>query len=315
MIVSTGIRTDIANHYASWMFERFREGYVLSRNPLFPTHIVRYRLTPDLVDAVLFCSKNYAPALSRLFEITERYHTFFHYTITAFGRDLEPNIPDEADRIRTLKELCAQVGRERILWRFTPVFFSEEYPAARLIDDFARLAEKIAPFVSGCVIGFLEPFFSMRTRLPGIVPPENEQKRAFARAIVPIAQKYQLSLQTCKTHATFEDLGIASRGCYTLDAIGSANGCAFLPVRHTGNARGCLCAPARDIGWYDSCPNFCKYCNADRSFEEVQKNMALHDVHSPLLIGSPQAGDEIVDGQQTSYLRDGRQISLFDMFS
>ena len=43
--------------------------------------------------------------------------------------------------------------------------------------------------------------------------------------------------------------------------------------------------------------------------------MALHDAHSPLLIGRPQAGDEIVDGQQTSYLRDGRQISLFDMFS
>ena len=66
MIISTGLRTDIINHYSEWLFERFREGYVLARNPLFPNKVTRYLLSPDTVDAVTFCSKNYTPALHRL---------------------------------------------------------------------------------------------------------------------------------------------------------------------------------------------------------------------------------------------------------
>lgn len=313
MVISTGIRTDIVNHYSDWLFERFREGFVYTRNPLFPGRVTRYLLQPDKVDAVVFCSKNYAPALGRLHQITDRYHTFFHYTITAFGRDIEPNIPDFDERIATLAELSKLVGRERILWRFEPVFFTENYPMERILDTFDRLAERIAPHVCGCILGFVEAFFTLRTRLPEIQPLDNAQKREFARRIAPIAEKYSLPMQSCGSYASYEEFGIAQKGCYTLDKIGRANGCTFRSVRHTGNHRGCLCITSRDIGWYDSCPNLCRYCNANHSVAEVRENMRRHDPHSPLLIGGLNDTDELTDGVQTSYLRDERQISLFDL--
>ena len=88
MIINTGGRTDTVQYYSEWLLNRFSEGYVLSRNPLFPNKVTRYELTPDKVDCVVFCSKNYKPILSRLHEITDKFNTYFHYTITAYGRIL-----------------------------------------------------------------------------------------------------------------------------------------------------------------------------------------------------------------------------------
>ena len=91
MIINTGGRTDTVQYYTEWLLNRFAEGYVLSRNPLFPNKINRYELTPDTVDCVVFCSKNYKPILPRLHEITDCFNTYFHYTITAYGKDLPSN--------------------------------------------------------------------------------------------------------------------------------------------------------------------------------------------------------------------------------
>lgn len=55
--------------------------------------MTRYELTPDQVDCVVFCSKNYAPILPHINSITERFHTYFHYTITAYGKEIEPGVP------------------------------------------------------------------------------------------------------------------------------------------------------------------------------------------------------------------------------
>ena len=59
MIINTGGRTDTVQYYTRWLLKRFEEGYVLSRNPLFQHKVTRYKLTPDQVDCVVFCSKNY----------------------------------------------------------------------------------------------------------------------------------------------------------------------------------------------------------------------------------------------------------------
>lgn len=77
MLINISGRTDIVNHYSDWMFKRFEEGYVFSRNSLFPNSVRRYELTPDKVDCIIFGSKNFAPVLERIHEITENFiHTF-----------------------------------------------------------------------------------------------------------------------------------------------------------------------------------------------------------------------------------------------
>ena len=101
MIINTGGRTDTVQYYTKWLLRRFSEGYVLVRNPLFPHKVNRYELTPDKVDCVVFCSKNYKPILPHLHEITDRFNTYFHYTITAYGRDVEPGVPSIRESMDT----------------------------------------------------------------------------------------------------------------------------------------------------------------------------------------------------------------------
>ena len=93
MIINTGSRTDTVQYYSDWLLKRFEEGFVYSRNPRFPQIVTRFELDPKVLDCVVFCSKNYEPILDRLTEITDRFNTYFHYTITAYGKDVEPNVP------------------------------------------------------------------------------------------------------------------------------------------------------------------------------------------------------------------------------
>ena len=61
MIINTGQRTDIPAFYSEWFSNRLKAGFVLVRNPYNPHSVTRYRLSPDVVDLIGFCTKNPAP--------------------------------------------------------------------------------------------------------------------------------------------------------------------------------------------------------------------------------------------------------------
>ena len=63
MILNTGGRTDTVQYYSEWLLNRFKEGFVYSRNPFYPSKVSKYELSPDKIDCVVFCSKNYEPIL------------------------------------------------------------------------------------------------------------------------------------------------------------------------------------------------------------------------------------------------------------
>ena len=57
--------------------------------------------------------------MPRLQEITERFHTYFHYTITAYGKEIEPGVPSIEESMETLAELSGLVGKQRVAGRLT----------------------------------------------------------------------------------------------------------------------------------------------------------------------------------------------------
>ena len=57
MIIQTGMRTDIPAFYSEWLVNRIKEGYVLVRNPYNPVQVTKYRLFPEVVDLMTFCTK------------------------------------------------------------------------------------------------------------------------------------------------------------------------------------------------------------------------------------------------------------------
>ena len=313
MILNTGARTDTVQYYSEWLLRRFKEGYVYTRNPLFPHKVTLYELAPDKIDAVLFCSKNYAPVLPRLHEITDKYRTYFHYTVTAYGKDIEPGVPSVDESIETLIRLERIVGRERIAWRYDPVLLTKDYTVGRHLETFARMAERLAPHIDRCIFSFVEMYKKLEVNMPEIIPLTPADRDKIAAGLGGIAAKYGIRLQTCGTNGDWSRYGIHPSGCATLEIIGRANGCEFGDIKHKGLREGCHCIESRDIGAYDTCPNGCKYCYANKSPQKARENYKLHDPASPLLLGGIGEDDVIIRGNPTSFLKSRtRQMSLFD---
>lgn len=314
MIINTGLRTDIIHHYSDWLFRRFREGFAYSRNPIFPNKVTSYELSPEKVDAVVFCSKNYAKALPRIHEITDRFRTYFYYTITAYGKDVEPDIPSIDESIQTLIVLSKIVGKQRVAWRYDPVLITKKYTADCHFETFEYILSRIHARIDRCIFSFVEMFAAIQMRMPEIIPLTPSEKQTLAFGFGKIAKKYSALVQTCDNGNNYSQGGVLSSGCTTLGILANANGCVFQNIKHNGMKRSCRCLETRDLGWYDTCPSFCKYCNANHHPNLVTENVKQHDPYSPLLIGNLQESDKLQSGTQISYLKnDGRQISLFDL--
>lgn len=305
MIINTGGRTDTVQYYTDWLMRRFEEGYALTRNPLFPTKVNRYELDPKVVDCVVFCSKNYQPILPRLHEITDRFNTYFHYTITAYGRNIEPGVPPIDESMATLIELSQLVGRQRVSWRYDPVLLTRDYTIQRHLETFDRMARVLAPHIDRCVFSFVEMYKKLRFNMPELIPLSVEDMDELARGLGSIAATYGMRIQTCGTNGDFSRYGIQSSGCMTLDILGEANGVAFKNRKHKGMRQGCHCIESRDIGAYDTCLNGCKYCYANQTPQKAIENYKLHDPASPLLLGQVCPDDTVTQGVQKTFLAPG----------
>ena len=304
MIINTGGRTDTVQYYTEWLLRRFNEGYVLVRNPLFPSKVMRYELAPDKVDCVVFCSKNYRPILSRLHEITERFNTYFHYTITGYGKDTEPGVPSIEESMDTLAELSEIVGRGRVAWRYDPVLLTKKYTLGYHLETFSRMASVLSPYIDRCIFSFVEMYRKLEFNMPELIPFTERDMEIIAEGFGKTAEKNGLWLQICGSSGDWSRYWIHRSGCITLDILGRANGVVFRNIKHKGMRNGCGCIESRDIGAYDTCLNGCRYCYANKYPKIARGNYKLHDPYSPLLLGHLEEGDTVMQGRQVSFMED-----------
>jgi len=98
MIISASRRTDIPSYYAEWFFNRIREEYVLVRNPMNIHQVGKIRLSSDVVDGIVLWTKNPIPMIKRISEL-DKYSYYFQFTLTSYGKDVEPDIPSKNKEI------------------------------------------------------------------------------------------------------------------------------------------------------------------------------------------------------------------------
>lgn len=308
MIINTGSRTDTVQYYSDWLLKRFEEGFVYSRNPMFQNKVTKYELDPKVLDCVVFCSKNYEPILNRLTEITDKFNTYFHYTITAYGKDIEPNVPSIDESIETLIKLSKIVDKQRIAWRYDPILLTEKYTKNVHYETFDYMSEKLSPYIDRCIFSFVEMYKKLRTNMPEIITLTDVDKNEIAKNIGAIAKKHNIIIQTCATVENIEQYGILQSGCMTSEILGKANDLTFKKVRHSGNRQGCRCMENRNIGDYDTCPNGCKYCYANKNPQIAQENYRKHNPNDLMILGKIQ--EELESNQKaTTYKHSNPTIS------
>jgi len=65
MIISASRRTDIPAFYSDWFIRRLQEGFLYVRNPFNARQIFKIVLSPDIVECIVFWSKNPASLLKK----------------------------------------------------------------------------------------------------------------------------------------------------------------------------------------------------------------------------------------------------------
>lgn len=312
MIISASRRTDIPTYYADWLFNRLKEEYVLVRNPMNIHQIGKISLAPEVVDGIVFWTKNPIPMLDRLSEL-DKYNYYFQFTLNAYGKDVEPNIPSKNDVIiPAFQQLSKIIGRERIIWRYDPIFFNEYYTMEYHCKYFRMLAERLGPYTEKCTVSFLDLYrnTARNTKPLNIQPETREQQIEIMQRFLKIADEYGLYIDTCAEEIDLEKFGIAHAHCIDkkrFEQIGKYK----LSVEKDPNQRPeCGCIASIDIGTYNTCKNGCLYCYANYSHNTVVKNAQLHNPLSPLLFGEVGPDDTIKERKVKS-CKDC-QFTLFD---
>lgn len=284
MILSVSRRTDIPAFYADWFFERIKEGSVCVRNPMNAHQVSRISLSPDVVDCIVFWSKNPKPMLGRLDEL-DKYKYYFQYTINDYGKETEPNVPPLEERLDTFIKLSEKLGRERVIWRYDPIIFTDEYTPERHLQSFAKIAERLRDYTEKVVFSLVDVYVSKNnTNLIKMghrnLPPEELDE--FLRGLSDIARKNGLVIASCAEKISAEKFGIEHNSCIDGALIEKIIG-AKLNVKRDGQREFCQCVKCDDIGSYDTCPHGCVYCYANYRPKVVMEKSALYDVKSPLL--------------------------------
>lgn len=310
MILQTGLRTDIPAFYTPWLLQRLEEGFVLSRNPYNPRQITRYRLSPDVVDCIGFCTKNPAPMLPHMEKLAD-FGQFWFVTITPYGPDIEPRVPPKEQVMADFRRLSAIVGAKCVAWRYDPILLTENYTIERHLQDFAAMCAVLEGATETCVISFIDLYDKVKRNFPDARSVRQEDRLLLGREMVAIAARHGICLKSCCEGDELAPFGVDCSGCMTLSTYEKALGCRLDAPRQAKTSRGCLCHLSADIGSYNTCGHGCRYCYANDDEASVRRAMAQHDPHSPLLVGHVKPGDVVRDAAQISW-RDG-QITLAEL--
>lgn len=310
MIIQTGMRTDIPAFYSKWFLNRIKEGYVLVRNPYNERQVTRYCLTPDVVDLIAFCTKNPAPMLPYR-NVLKPYGQYWFVTITPYGRDIEPNVPDKEKVMDDFKKLSDIVGVDSMGWRYDPILVDDKHSVEWHITEFEKMAENLCGYTKSCVISFIDIYKKVERNFRGAKEVSPKDRITLGKEFIKIAGKFGMTIRPCAEGDELTLYGADCSGCMTVNTFETAlHAHLDVPKRKTNQRNGqCACLLGVDIGAYDTCGHLCKYCYANSNTGLVKENMKKHNPMSPFLIGESMPGDVIHEAKQESWI--DYQFNLF----
>lgn len=311
MIIQTGMRTDIPAFYSKWLINRIKAGFVLVRNPYNPLQVTKYSLSPKVVDLMAFCTKNPAPMLPHM-DLLSPYGQYWFVTITPYGKEIEPNVPDKENVMEDFKRLSNIVGVDCIGWRYDPILVDENHSVEWHISEFDRMAKNLSGYTKTCVISFIDIYKKVERNFPTAKEVTHANRIRIGKAFILIASKYGITIRPCAEGSDLAPLGADCSGCMTVNTFETALHAKLdVPKKKSNQRKGeCACLLGVDIGAYDTCGHLCKYCYANSNVTLVRENMKKHNSESPFLLGNSMPGDIVHEAQQKSWING--QLTMFE---
>jgi hypothetical protein len=317
MIISASRRTDLPAFYTPWLLNRLRAGEVSLVNPYNRRQVSRIALQPDTVAVIVFWTKNPAPLLPYLAEIDRMgFKYYFQFTLNDYPKVLEPGVPPLRERLTTFKRLTDLIGKERVIWRYDPILFTERTDFAYHRKRFAALLAELAPNAGRIVTSIADDYRGAGRRLarlassqgytPIAQPQLSPEYGGLFQEMADRAAAAGLRIYSCAEPFDLRPFGIQPGKCIDNEYIQQVFGITVSARKDPSQRRECGCVISRDIGFYDSCLHDCVYCYATRNPRAARENYRRHRPEAPSLLG----GAEPLPSNSTQTAE--TQFELFD---
>ncbi len=285
MIISASYKTDIPAFYGEWFRHRRDAGFVDVRN-VWNGKYFRVSLRDEDCGAFVYWTRNARPFGAELARTAETRPLTVQYTITGSPRWLERAVPDPDHAAADLRDISARYGPDAAVWRYDPVLVTNDTPADWHIENFNRLADRLAGTTNEVVVSFAQIYRKTRRNLDRAceagsyrwTDPGLGEKRELLAELDTRARARDMTLTLC-TQPDLVDESIAPARCIDagrLNRVAAFLGHERIDARTKGLRDGCLCAEARDIGAYDTCSHGCVYCYAVSDPAAARRNQARH---------------------------------------
>ncbi len=321
MILSVSRRTDIPAFYPHWFMNRVNEKFVYVRNAFNANQISNISIAPEVVDCIVFWTKNPAPLLPYLKAICDVYNNafYFQYSINGYEKEIEPGVPDIAERINTFKQIAAEYGKIRVVWRYDPIFLSHKYSLDWHIRTFNQLFSELKDYTDTCVISFIDMYAKTKNNIKPyeIRSLTIEEMNYIAAEFSKTVQGSNIAIKTCAEGIELDKYGILHNSCIDRERIEKIIGYK-LKVKQDNQRPFCQCIECADIGQYNTCQHGCKYCYANFNSNMVAAAVKAHDDKSPLLTGTVSEKCKITNYAKAKSLKtkepvgqNNKQLTLF----
>ena len=300
MIINTGSRTDITAFFSKWFLNRVDEGFVCTRNP-YNDDIYKYPLDSKIIDCLCFCTKNPKPLLKNI-ENLDKFRQYWFVTITPYGKDIEPNVPDFKSVMKSFKELSNHLGIKKVSWRYDPIFISEKYDLDFHIETFAKMADELGDYTNDCTISFIDLYQKVLRNFPEANEVTKDVMLTIGCEFSKVAKDHNIKMKTCVEGTLLDQFGFDSSGCMTQEVIENAIDKNLNIPNGKYRIRECNCIFGRDIGAYNTCLHGCKYCYANSNMRLVKHNQKLHNPDSSLLLGEIAEDEFVKEVREPSYI-------------
>ena len=291
MILNVSGRTDIVAFYSDWFMKRLEEGFVDVRNPFNPKMISRINM--DDVDLIFFCTKNPIPILDKIGKINKK--VYFHVTLTSYKKDIEPNLPPKKEIIEAIKKLSRLIGKENVVLRYDPIFLSNTYTLDYHLKSFEKICSLLDGYIEKVLISFIDDYKNVRNNMNvlKIHPFKEDDYEKIGLSFSKSARNHNMTIHTCFEKRNLVEYGFIKDECLSKELAFKLTGKIFKEEWKARKERLCHCVQMVDVGVYNSCKHFCKYCYANFDEKKVVNNYNNHNPNSSLLIGE-LSNDDIV---------------------
>lgn len=251
------------------------------------------RIYFDDVDAIVFCTKNPIPIIKHLKKIDKP--MIFHITLTPYSKDIEPNVPPKGQIIKAIQKVSEILGSNNVYIRYDPIFINDKYTLEYHIKMFNEMCTLLDGYVKHIIVSFLDYYKNVENNInllnPKILTEEDYKKIGinFSKS----AREHNMTVQTCAEEHNLVEYGFIKEECLSHTLAFKLTGKTNFNYWKARNNKNCKCVEMVDIGVYNSCMHFCKYCYANYALERVKNNYQNHNIASSLLVGEVSMKDII----------------------